>query len=42
LRFAKGVRQFHDAKLLAGCSHDDSNFAGANPTVYTNLWLQIK
>jgi hypothetical protein len=24
-----------------GCE-DDPDFAGANPTVYTNLWLQIK
>jgi len=28
--------------LLAGGSEDDPHFAGANPTVYTNLWLQIK
>jgi len=28
--------------LLAGGSEDDPYFAGANPTVYTNLWLQIK
>src|SRR5204863_9710839 len=42
LRFAQGVVQFHDAELLTGGPHDDPDFAGANPTVYTNLWLQIK
>ena len=42
LSFAQGVGQLHDAELFAGGSQDDPDFAGANPTVYTNLWLQIK
>jgi hypothetical protein len=42
LSFAQRVRQFHDAQLLSGGSHDHPHFAGANPTVYTNLLLQIK
>ena len=41
LRFAQGVGQFHDAELLAARSHNDPDFASANPAVYTNLWLQI-
>jgi hypothetical protein len=28
--------------LFAGGCEDDPDFSGANPTVYTNLWLQIK
>ncbi|HZE12161.1 MAG TPA: hypothetical protein VE086_00250 [Chthoniobacterales bacterium] len=28
--------------MLSGGSHDHPHFAGANPTVYTNLLLQIK
>src|SRR4029077_4547771 len=39
---AQGVIQFQDAKLFAGGPHNDPDFAGANPTVYTNLWLQIR
>jgi hypothetical protein len=27
--------------FAVGCE-DDPDFSGANPTVYTNLWLQIK
>jgi hypothetical protein len=27
--------------FAVGCE-DNPNFSGANPTVYTNLWLQIK
>src|SRR5205085_6797099 len=42
LSFAQRVREFHDAELVAGGSHDDPHLAGANPTVYTNLLLQIK
>jgi hypothetical protein len=42
LSFAQGVAQFHDAKLFAGGPQNDPDFAGANPTVYTNLWLQIR
>src|SRR5205807_2120735 len=42
LSFAQRVREFHDAELLAGGSHYDPHLAGANPTVYTNLLLQIK
>ena len=42
LSFAQGVGQLHDAKLFAGGPHNDPDFAGANPTVYTNLWLQIQ
>jgi hypothetical protein len=42
LSSAQGVVQLHDAELFAGGPHYDPDFAGANPTVYTNLWLQIK
>jgi hypothetical protein len=42
LSFTQGIRQFHDAKLLAGRTQNDPDFAGANPTVYTKLLLQIK
>ena len=42
LGFAQSVRKFHDAELFAGGCEDDPDFSGANPTVYTNLWLQIK
>ena len=42
LRFTQGVGQLQDAKLLTGAGQNNSDFAGANPTVYTNLWLQIK
>jgi hypothetical protein len=28
--------------LFTGGCEDDPDFSGANPTVYTNLWLQIK
>jgi hypothetical protein len=42
LSFAQGVRKLHDAKLFAVECEDDPDFPGANPTVYTNLWLQIK
>ena len=42
LSFAQGVRQLHDAELFAGGCDDDPDFSGANPTVYTNLWLQIR
>ncbi|HEY2143437.1 MAG TPA: hypothetical protein VGH06_03705, partial [Candidatus Udaeobacter sp.] len=42
LSFAQGIAQFHDAELFAGGSQNDPDFAGANPTVYTNLWLQIR
>ena len=37
LSFAQRVRKLHDAELLAGGSENDPHFAGANPTVYTNL-----
>ena len=40
LSFAQRVRKLHDAELLAGGSENDPHFAGANPTVYTNLLLQ--
>ena len=42
LSFAQGVGKLHDAELFAGGCEDDPDFSGANPTVYTNLWLQIK
>ena len=42
LSAAQRVLQFHDAELFAGGPQNDSDFASANPTVYTNLWLQIK
>jgi hypothetical protein len=42
LSFAQGVGKLDDAKLFAGGCEDDPDFSGANPTVYTNLWLQIK
>src|SRR5436309_6964577 len=42
LGFAQGIRQFHDAELFACGSQNNSDFAGANPTVYTKLLLQIK
>src|SRR4029077_550304 len=42
LSFPQGVAQFHDAELFAGGPHYDPDFASANPTVYTNLWLQIR
>ena len=42
LSLAEGVGQLHDAQLFAGGPHDYPDFASANPTVYTNLWLQIK
>jgi hypothetical protein len=41
LRFTQGIRQLHDAKLLAACSQNDPNFASANAAVYTKLRLQI-
>jgi hypothetical protein len=42
LSFTQGVGQFNDAELFAGGPHYDPDFASANATVYTNLWLQIK
>jgi hypothetical protein len=42
LSFAQSVIQFHDAELFARRPQYDPDFASANPTVYTNLWLQIK
>ena len=42
LSSAQGVVQFHDAELFAGGPQYDSDFASANATVYTNLWLQIR
>jgi len=42
LSSAEGVREFHDAELIAGGCKDDPDFPGTNPTVYTNLWLQIR
>ena len=42
LSFPQGVAQFHDAELFAGGPQYDADFASANATVYTNLWLQIK
>src|SRR5260370_11656466 len=42
LSFAQSVRQFHDAELFAGGTQNNPDFAGANPTVYTKLLLQIK
>jgi hypothetical protein len=42
LSFTQGVGQFHDAELFTGGSQNDPDFAGANPTVYTKLRLQIK
>jgi hypothetical protein len=42
LSSAQGIAQFHDAELFAGGSQNYPDFAGANPTVYTNLWLQIR
>jgi hypothetical protein len=42
LRFAQGIGKLHDAQLFAGGSQNDPDLAGANPTVYTKLWLQIK
>ncbi|PYJ21426.1 MAG: hypothetical protein DMF42_01995 [Verrucomicrobia bacterium] len=42
MSLAQGVVQFHDAELFAVGSQNDPDFAGANPTVYTNLWLQIR
>jgi hypothetical protein len=42
LSFTQGVGQFHDAELLPAGTQDNPDFAGANPTVYTKLWLQIK
>jgi hypothetical protein len=42
LSFAQGVGKLHDAELFAVGCEDDPDFSGANPTVYTNLWLQIK
>src|SRR2546421_8140684 len=41
LRFPQGVRQLHNAELLAARSHNDPDFASANAAVYTNLRLQI-
>jgi hypothetical protein len=42
LSSAQGVGKLHDAELFAGGCEDDPDFSGANPTVYTNLWLQIR
>src|SRR6516162_7213350 len=42
LSFTQGVVQFHDAELFAGGTQYDPDFASANATVYTNLWLQIR
>lgn len=42
LSSAQGVRKLQDAELFAGGCENDPDFAGANPTVYTNLWLQIR
>ena len=42
LSSTQGVVQFHNAELFAVGSQNDPDFAGANPTVYTNLWLQIR
>jgi hypothetical protein len=42
LSSAQGVGKLHDAELFAVGCEDDPDFSGANPTVYTNLWLQIK
>src|ERR1044071_1801682 len=42
LSFAQGVRRLHDAELFAGGCENDPDVPGANPTVYTNLWLQIR
>jgi len=42
LRFTQGVGQAHDAELLTTGPDNDPHFAGANPTVYTKLRLQIE
>jgi len=42
LSSTQGIVQFNDAKLFAGGPYNNPDFAGANPTVYTNLWLQIR
>ena len=42
LSFTQRVVQFHDAELFAGGTQYDPDFASANATVYTNLWLQIR
>src|SRR5207244_12514772 len=42
LSLAQGIAQFQAAELFAVGSQNDPDFAGANPTVYTNLWLQIR
>jgi hypothetical protein len=42
LSFAQRVAQFHDAELFARGPQYDPDFASANATVYTNLWLQIR
>jgi hypothetical protein len=42
LSFTQSIRELHDAQLFTGGSQNDPDIAGANPTVYTKLWLQIK
>jgi hypothetical protein len=41
LSFSQGIGQFQDTQLFAGGTQDDSDFAGANPTVYPKLVLQF-
>jgi hypothetical protein len=42
LSSAQGIVQLHYAELFARGSQYDPDFASANATVYTNLWLQIR